>query len=82
MAYEIEEEITKRAYLCPKNLVCLTGKDGLYCDVTDLMKGSGDEALLVDCLKHIKCPYLKRFGGTTCVCGCPVRREIYKRYRK
>jgi len=74
MAFEIDEEITKRAYLCPRNLVCLTGKDGLYCKAAVLMKGTSEEALVVDCLKDVKCPYLKRFSGT-CVCGCPVRRR-------
>jgi len=79
--YEIEEEVVRRAYLCPRDHVCLTGKDGLYCKVTDLMKGSSDEAILVDCRKGIVCPYLKAFGKTH-VCGCPVRREIHKRYGK
>lgn len=82
MAYTVEEGIIKRAYLCPRDHVCLTGNDGLYCKVAVLMKGAreGEEEALVDCTKNADdCPYLKKFGGTY-ICGCPVRREIYKSY--
>ena len=81
MTYEIDESIAKRAFLCPRDQVCLTGKGGLYCRVEVLMRGTDEEVPLVDCLKEVKCPYLKSFGSTF-ICGCPVRREIFKRYGK
>jgi hypothetical protein len=82
MEFEIEEEIVSQALMCPRKNECLGGQGGLYCKVSILMRGNdGGEIPLLECDKAVDCPYCEAFGKS-CICNCPVRKEIYKRYRK
>lgn len=85
MPLEIREEILDQADLCVRDRACLEGEENFCCRVTDVVKGTDDTYLHIECLEGmncpIVCPYCDSFGGAM-TCFCPARMEIYRRYRK
>ena len=76
MNIEIPENIIDKADRCSKNHIC-TGDGGELCKVVCYMK---DNLCFVKCLNAGDCSYLEPHVKTK-LCTCPVRIEIYKRYR-
>ena len=77
------DEIVKKAGDCKEGNRCLTGNRGLLCPVERLIGKSGGELAFVRCVQGKQCPFITPFGTSGHhVCSCPVRLEIYKRYRK
>ncbi len=65
---------------CPKTFACLGGKRAL-CKVKLRLGGPGQEVLFVSCLSQTYCAHQVRFGADGYLCGCAVRKEIYREYR-
>lgn len=76
MEWAIPEEIV-RSTRCDKGFPCLAGKTEGLCQVEFAI---GDDVLLVRPVANQPCPY-KTFFRESFSCECPVRREIYHRYR-
>ena len=62
---------------CPKDCSCLNGGDKDLCRVISTIN---DEILYVVCLNGESCPYKGR-DRERAYCSCPVRKEIYNKYK-
>jgi hypothetical protein len=78
MEIQIDLRIAAQARRCKKQLVCLTGDLKNLCKIRDI---APNVLHLVEDADEQKCGYQVQFGHNALVCLCPVRREIYKRYR-
>lgn len=76
MEYFVEEEILKSANLCNKGNSCLNKCDNDLCQVY----ASVNDANLFICVEDNSCNY-KEIIGERKICGCPVRIDLYKKYK-
>ena len=77
MGIKVSEDILAQTARCKNGFSCLSGVTPDVCEVEGAL---GDKPLLfVKKSTSYFCPYAGRFG-MSCVCSCPVRRELYKRY--
>lgn len=77
MKIEIPLDIIQKASRCTKNLRCLSGNEADICKVVFYMK---DDMNFVKCHGEMDCQYLE-LHNKTAICNCPVREEIYLRYK-
>jgi hypothetical protein len=85
MAYKVGEEILKLATKCEKNFRCLSDNPPNLCRV---LRTVGTELIITNCTEHCAmCRYCLVFkpsehhATNESFCTCPVRMELYKRYR-
>jgi hypothetical protein len=62
---------------CPREFGCLVERNGDLCKVSCCVDGA---MVFVTCEHEGPCPY-KHEVWERVLCACPVRREIYNRYR-
>jgi len=72
---KIDEDILKTATKCKKNLTCLSGSD--ICKVENCVDG---KIHFVKCTNLEPCNYMTPFGYGF-VCNCPIRKEIFDKYK-
>ncbi len=72
---KVNNEIIKKTTKCKKNFRCLSGETPL-CKVEERM----GEVIFIMCKEHDPCQYRSYFGYSQ-VCTCPVRKELYSRYK-
>lgn len=79
MIHQISEETKKRTNECPYNLECLDSDNWDTCSIDALLQG----ILIIKnkCNKN-NCSYFILIGDVNYFCKCPIRCDIYKRYRK
>jgi hypothetical protein len=77
MSIEISEVTIARETKCKNAFSCLSGMAPDVCEVGQAL--GGGLVLFVKKNTSYFCPYAGRFG-TSYVCSCPVRRELYSRY--
>ena len=77
MKYKVNAETLERTVKCKYDFSCLHGKKECLCDVN---KSIDDRLILVDPQSNEFCNYLLSFGKSY-ICNCPVRTEIYKKYK-
>jgi len=81
---EISEDIIQRTKYCNSNFSCLNYednpkcRDGLALCPVEYKIGDG---IFVDCNNDFSCTYKIPFGTDYSICKCPVRYEIYERYK-
>ncbi len=78
MNFDIDENILKETTQCEYDFSCLTGGKGCFCEVEDYVE---DKVLFVEfkVLPGRKCHYMFPFGSSF-MCTCPTRKEIYRKY--
>jgi len=72
---KIDEDISKTATMCKKNLSCLSGSD--ICKVEFCVEG---QIHFIKCMNLEPCHYRMPFGYSF-VCKCPVRKELFNKYK-
>jgi len=72
---KIDEDISKSATKCKKNLSCLSGND--ICKVESCVDG---KIYFIKCMNLDPCNYRISFGYSF-VCNCPVRKELFNLYK-
>jgi hypothetical protein len=77
MDIEIDEDIKKSTTKCEKDIKCLVDKTYELCKVTESVH---DKVIFVECLEENYCIYKMGFGYSN-TCNCPIRKEIYKKYK-
>lgn len=77
MKIEIPEEVIQKTTKCNKNFRCLLGEKENLCRIICHMSGN---VYFVKCEGNKDCPYLEPHKKTE-LCNCPVRNEIYHRYK-
>lgn len=75
---EIDEEIKQSAIKCKKDFRCLTDNNYELCKIIESVR---DNVLFIECLELKHCSYKTSFGYSSYICNCPVRKEIYRRYK-
>jgi hypothetical protein len=73
----IDSEIIERATKCDKKFACLTSSKHECCEICISLN---DEICVLRCAALNTCNY--RLNGFSDVCTCPVRVEIYNKYKK
>ena len=77
MIYEISEPTRKRTVKCPYSFECLSNEKWITCYIEDEL--SGGLSVKKICSQKF-CNYFLYFGSRH-ICICPVRVEIYRRYK-
>ncbi|MBI5674488.1 MAG: hypothetical protein HZC48_01505 [Nitrospirae bacterium] len=79
MDIEISEDLTVQAVKCATSLGCIKDKDYELCRVVRSANGGG--VIFIECKETKHCNYKNPFGYSLSFCSCPVRKEIYKKYK-
>ncbi len=77
MDLRINEETKKASTECRKNFSCLSGNQLTLCKVEQCVT---DNLHFIKCINSELCSYQMSFGSSH-VCTCPVRKELYNRYK-
>jgi hypothetical protein len=77
MKIEIDESIKALAKDCKTDFLCLISEDHTICKVKNCVEG---KVHFIECKEHMDCSYKKSFGYG-CYCNCPVRKEIFNKYK-
>jgi hypothetical protein len=72
----ISENAITETMMCKKDFVCLSGEGACLCELTYCLNG---KSYFINPDKDKLCNYKVKYG-TTFLCGCPTRKEIYNRY--
>jgi hypothetical protein len=75
---EIDPLIIAETHFCSKNFDCLIKSTPVYCAVENCI---GNKVHFIESNHNLSCKYKLPFGYTY-ICNCPVRKEIYNKYRK
>ena len=75
---DISQEIIHSAHRCLKSKSCITSEDYVLCKVEYCVKG---EVHFILCKENTECNYKQIFGNQY-FCTCPIRKEIYNKYKK
>lgn len=76
MNIEIDDDIIKKTTKCGKKFSCLCGEITQLCKVEECM----GEIIFIKYKEQNLCKYRTYFGYSQ-VCTCPVRKELYYRYK-
>ena len=76
---EIDEDIKKSTTKCEKNFTCLSDKNHKLCNVINTV---GGKILCCYCFGRQPCNYRVPHGFTSYLCSCPIRKEIYRKYKR
>ncbi|MBU4076988.1 MAG: hypothetical protein KKI06_09830 [Euryarchaeota archaeon] len=74
---KVHDDIIKNTDRCKKDHSCLSG---LTTDLCKVEMCVGDKIHFIKCLNEHICNYRIPFGYSF-VCTCPVRKELYNRYK-
>ena len=78
LVIKIDESIIKTAVECEKDCVCLSSTSHNLCAVTHSVH---DKIVFIECMNNEQCIYRNSFGFNSYICHCPVRNEIYRKYK-
>lgn len=74
---KLPKHICDKATSCNKRLVCLEKDSADLCKVVDCVNG---DVHFIACSSNTECAYRLSFGDAV-ACTCPVRMELYNRYK-
>ncbi len=72
----VDDNIIKKTTKCRKNFCCLSGKKP-FCNVELCIEKS---IHFIKCASNESCGYRVPFGYSY-ICVCPIRKELYNRYK-
>jgi hypothetical protein len=75
---EIDQKILTKATSCSKGFACLNGDNTVNCKIQYCINR---QIHFIESSGTKTCNYKMHFGESF-ICICPVRKEIYKKYRK
>ncbi len=76
MNIKVDDNIIQKTTKCRKNFSCLSGENP-FCTVESCIE---KEIHFIKCFSNEPCNYRVHFGYSY-VCICPVRKELYNRYK-
>jgi len=77
MEIKIDANTLKQTLHCEQNFKCLKNDLTELCKVENCFNG---EIHFIQCSDKLVCNYKQIFGSSS-ICTCPVRREIYNKYK-
>ncbi len=84
MKFEIDKKIIDEVTLCQHNMVCLDGDVSPYCKITECKEGENSIIFSESKPHYLRgtyCCYKLSLQPPQNLCGCPVRKEIFKKYK-
>ena len=75
---EIDEETIKNTTECEENFSCLKSDDHKLCEIEFTVS---NRVHFIKCNSELPCKYQHPFGDVF-FCSCPVRKEIFNKYKK
>ena len=78
MKIKIPDELLEITENCNKLFGCIENDKHVLCKVKYCVD---NKVYFIECLHNDKCDYQISFG-TSYFCSCPVRKEIYNKYKK
>ncbi len=75
---KIDNKILNDSWRCEKNFACQNNDTHLYCNVEFSVYNG---AIFVNCKDNPPCVYKSSFG-TSFMCKCPARNEIFVKYKR
>jgi hypothetical protein len=79
MSFEIDEDVKNNTTECEKDCVCISDKDYHLCKV--VRSTNKDKIIFIECLEKNPCNYKMQFGLSSLICNCPIRKEIFRKYK-
>ena len=76
MNIKVDDDIIQQTTKCGKNFSCLSGEKPI-CSVELCID---NKIHFIKCVSNKSCSYRVPFGYSD-VCTCPVRKELYNRYK-
>jgi hypothetical protein len=77
MVLNVSNEVRQACKECPRGQACLDDDTGYLCPVSCCVDGA---LYFITCKHEGPCPY-KHALWERLVCDCPIRREIYHKYK-
>ena len=85
MKIEISEEVINKTTKCHSDFYCLNDAENPKCSdglaMCPVEKNIADGMVFVDFNNDFSCNYSMSFATDKRICHCPVRYEIYTRYK-
>ncbi len=78
MKIKIPDEVLKNTKKCNKSFNCIENDNHVLCKVEHCVD---NKVYFIKCLHQDNC-YYKRSFGNSYFCSCPVRKEIFRKYKK
>ena len=79
MNYQVSNETKENTERCPNKFKCLEDSKFKLCPVIDFIRT--EKLLFVDGKYNFSCSYRLHFADAD-ICRCPVRFELYKKYKR
>lgn len=76
MKYDVSRETLKKADRCPHHGICQTAGGKPHCEISESINST---VYFLTCTHPNGCSYQHSFGSSF-MCSCPVRQEIYNKY--
>lgn len=76
MKFRIDEDILRKTR-CEKSLSCLSGQSNDLCKVEHCVSG---KVCFIEGINNGLCHHIVPFGEAY-TCNCPIRIELYRKYR-
>ncbi len=77
---EVSDELLRSASECEKGYRCLSCAPDELCQMK--FHPYDDGTYFVECVKEQECHYAEVYPDKgVAICNCPVRKELYRRYR-
>ncbi len=77
MKIKIDETIVSRTTKCNSKFACLDGDKKFHCKID---KSIGNVIFVSDEKRGLHCNYMLPFGSSF-ICVCPVRNEIFRKFK-
>ena len=77
MQLYVSKEVIQATTGCKKKFSCLGDKNKDLCTIGTSMDG---KVHFIVCLDEINCSYQRSYGEEF-ICDCPIRKEIYNKYK-
>ena len=78
MKIEIDDEVRDRTTECEEAYACILNVNHTTCKA-DQTKSNG--SFFIECKEAVCCNYRVSYGFSSYICTCPVRKEIYRKYK-
>lgn len=75
MKDNVDKELLKKADKCPHDFICQAADEKPRCTISETVNG---KVHFLECRSSFICNYQRSFGSSF-ICACPVRQEIYKK---
>jgi hypothetical protein len=76
MDIKVDDNIIEQTTKCRKNFSCLSGETPIYSVESNI----NNKIHFIKCVNNKSCSYILSFGYSF-ICTCPVRKELYNRYK-